>query len=135
MKPWIVCAAIAVLGVSGCAKPVDWADESRGAPHGKGRYIGVGLYHAGRMWAQVVDAEAPKDAAASRAKDDEEIVIVLDSSTGELRQCGNLSGACIAMNPWAKPLVAPRQAPVLLNKHAEQLDAEAEANARKARPN
>jgi len=133
MRVWIVCLAAAALGVSGCQKPVDTATGLLGGGHGKGRYFGVGLYPAGRMWSQVVRASGAKDPTASLPKDDEQVIVVLDSATGELRQCGNLSGACIAMNPWSKPLAATQQAPVLLGKHAEQLDAEwAQAEADRA---
>ncbi len=134
MKVWIACAAAAALGLGGCQKSADTAAGMLGGGHGKGRYFGVGLYPAGRMWSQVVRAAGAKDPSASLPKDDEQVIVVLDSATGELRQCGNLSGACIAMNPWSKPLAASQQAPVLLGKHAEQLDAEAEANAAKTRP-
>jgi hypothetical protein len=68
-----------------------------------------------------------KDPATSQPKDDEQIIVVLDSTTGELRHCGNLSGVCVAMNPWSKPLPASHTAPVLVGKHADQLDAEAAA--------
>ena len=137
MKTWIVAAAIAALSLGGCQKKAESPAEAAGtlhAPHGKGRYIGVGIYSPSRMWAQIVvaDADAPKDPAAALPVEDNEIIVVLDSNTGDLRQCGNLSGACIVMNPWAKPLAASHVAPVLLGKHAAQLDEEAEAAARTA---
>ena len=119
MKFWIVAGAIVAFGLTGCQKASDGA-SALGAPQGKGRYVGVGLFPAGRMWEQVVVADPAKDPAAARPADDEEIIVVLDSSTGELRQCGNLSGACIGMNPWAKP--ASQMAPAALVKHAQQLD-------------
>lgn len=121
MKLWIVAVAVAALGLAGCEKAGEGASPL-GASQGKGRYIGVGLFPAGRMWEQVVVADPAKDPAAAKPSDDEEIIVVLDSTTGELRQCGNLSGACIGMNPWAKP--ASQMAPAALVKHARQLDAE-----------
>ena len=51
----------------------------------------------------------------------------MDSATGELRQCGNLSGHCIGFNPWSRPLGSGQSAPVLLLKHAQQLQDEAAA--------
>ena len=132
MKIWIIVSAVAALGLGGCQKAGEMPASGLGAPHGKGRYFGVGLYPAGRMWPQLVAAETAKDPAASKLADDEEIIVVLDSATGELRQCGNLSGACISMNPWAKPLAPSRVAPVLLGKHAAQLNEEAEAAAKAA---
>jgi hypothetical protein len=133
MKPWIVFAALAAFGLSGCNKVADAPLGGRGAQQGKGRYVGLGLYPVGRMWAQVSGGEPPKDATAARPADDEQIVVVLDSSTGEVRQCGNLSGACIAMNPWARPSASGPGAPVLLGKHAQELDQEAEAALRKSK--
>jgi len=134
MKLWIVAAAIGALSLAGCQKPGETPPSSMGGFHSKGRYFGVGLYPAGRMWEQVVSAEAAKNPAAAQPKDDEQVIVVLDSATGELRQCGNLSGACIAMNPWSKPLVASHQAPVLVGKHAGDLDRENdEADAAAAR--
>jgi len=137
MKFWIAAGVIAALGLGGCQKkaetPAGTASTSR-APHGKGRYIGVGIYAPSQMWEQIVvaDADAPKDPAAALPAEDDEIIVVLDSNTGDLRQCGNLSGACIVMNPWAKPVAISHAAPVLLGKHAAQLDEEAEAAAKVA---
>jgi hypothetical protein len=121
MKVWIIAGAVAALSLGGCQKAPGGAASSL-TPQSKGRYVGVGLFPAGRMWEQVVVADPAKDSAA-RPADDEEIIVVLDSTTGELRQCGNLSGACIGMNPWAKP--ASQMAPTALVKHAQQLDDEA----------
>lgn len=121
MKRWIVAAAIAALSLGGCQKADGVAGE---ALHGKGRYVGVGLYAPSRMWEQVVVAEADgkTNPAAARPADDDEIIVVLDSNTGELRQCGNFSGACIAMSPWARALATSHNAPVLVGKHAGELD-------------
>jgi hypothetical protein len=69
------------------------------------------------------------DPAAATLDDDDHIVVVLDSATGQLRQCGNLSGHCIALNPWAKTATA-QGAPAALLKHARQLAEEAEREAR-----
>lgn len=113
---------LATLALAGCQR-------KEGAPvagglaalfGAKARYIGVGLYSPGRMWEQLVRADAPKDAAAAQLKDDEQVVVVLDSLTGEVRQCGNLSGYCTRMNPWTAS-----STPAQLARHAEQLDAEA----------
>jgi hypothetical protein len=76
------------------------------------------------MWAQLAQAQptAP-DPAAATLKDDEEIIVVVDTLTGEVRQCGNFSGHCVASNPWAKG-AAVQAAPATLLKHREQLEAE-----------
>jgi hypothetical protein len=129
----IIGGAVAALSLSACARPA--GDGSVGSPR-HGRYVGVGIYPAGQMWSQVVASNAPKDAAASRSSDDEQIIVVVDSATGELRQCGNLTGYCVGMNPWAKPLASSQVAPVPLVKHADQLAREAATVAKQevARP-
>ena len=117
-----------VVTLCGCQKKTEEAPVGLfGKP--SGRYVGVGHYMPGRLWKQLVHDDASKDPAASRLDDDEEIIAVLDSKTGEVRQCGNLSGYCISMNPWANPLAASQHAPIPLTKHARQLDEEAEAKA------
>jgi hypothetical protein len=131
VKVSVVVAAIATLSVFGCNKPAAFSGSS-----GHGRYAGVGLYPAGQMWSQIAAANTPKDASAARPNDDEQVIVVLDTVTGELRQCGNLTGYCVGMNPWAKPLVASQIAPIPLAKHADQIaqEAEAAAKANEARP-
>jgi hypothetical protein len=123
---WVVLGAIAAtLCLSGCNKPRD-AVEGGGDSHG--RYAGVGIYPAGRIWAQMVAPKAAKDSLAN-LHDDEQVIVVVDSRTGEVRQCGNMTGYCIGMNPWAGPLPAPQGAPVQVLKHGAELDADAEAAA------
>jgi len=68
--------------LSGCSERADDAAADL-ARHG--RYVGVGIYPAGQMWAQVVVANATKGASASRLNDDEQIIVIVDSATGELR--------------------------------------------------
>jgi hypothetical protein len=46
--------------------------------------------------------------------DDQAIIVVVDSATGEIRSCGDLSGYCIGQNPWKKPLASGQGAPVAL---------------------
>jgi hypothetical protein len=117
------------LALCACNRPAGSALFGQG-PHGRiGRYAGVGLYPAGSMWSQLAAAAAPKDAAAARVTDDEQVIVVIDSQTGELRQCGNLSGYCIGLNPWAKPLATTQAAPAPLLKHAAELAQEAAAAA------
>ncbi|MFT4254136.1 MAG: hypothetical protein QM608_16835 [Caulobacter sp.] len=93
---------------------------------GTGRYAGIGVFDTGRLWAQMVRENAPSEPEKARIDDDEHVIVVVDTHTGEVRQCGDLSGYCISMNPWngAKP-----PAPVKLAKHAVDLDAEAQAKA------
>src|SRR4051794_39022209 len=80
-----------------------------------GRYAGIGTFDAGRLWEQMAGAAAAKDPNTARLADDEHVIVVLDSHTGEVRQCGDHSGVCVAMNPWSG---APLVAPVNLGNHA-----------------
>ena len=116
MRFSIPIALAAFLGLYGCNMPANtpFAEASR-----HDRYVGIGTYPVGQMWSQVVVANPPKDTAASRASDDEQIIVVVDTATGEIRQCGNYSGYCVSMNPWARPLTPSQTAPVPLIKHAE----------------
>ncbi|MEO6360922.1 MAG: hypothetical protein ABIO43_10160 [Sphingomicrobium sp.] len=64
----------------------------------------------------------------AKLEDDENVIVVIDSQTGEVRQCGDHSGFCVTMTPWAAQ--GPRTAaPVKLKKHAADLDAEDQAKA------
>ena len=127
MKRWIVLAVLACMALTGCQKKAEAPASNLFGSSARGRYLGVAVYTPGRMWEQVVRAGAATDAAFATLKDDEQVIVVVDSATGELRQCGNLSGFCIAMNPWSKPAAA---VPTALLKHAQQLDDEAAAQAR-----
>jgi hypothetical protein len=80
-----------------------------------GRYSGIGTYYAGAMW-QRMAADAPRDPQAATLRDDEQVIVTVDSHTGEVRQCGNLSGQCIRSNPWSG---APQ--PVRVTEHAEEI--------------
>jgi len=119
MKVFLLAGGLAVAALGGCSRQVD-APTSAVA---HGRYVGVGHYSPGPMWSQVVRVGAPADAAA-RTRDDEQVIIVMDTNTGEVRQCGALSGYCIGMNPWAKPLAPGQSAPLAVAKHWDELSAE-----------
>ncbi|MFZ5721304.1 MAG: hypothetical protein ACOY5Y_17730 [Pseudomonadota bacterium] len=122
MRYQVWTAAWILLAAGGCQKS-EGSDYSDGAK-GSGRYQGVGVYKAGEMWAQLSRADSASEPAAARLDDDQEVIVVIDNLTGELRQCGNLSGYCIAMNPWSRP--AP-PSPASLRKHAADLRREVEA--------
>ena len=124
----LLAAAVAALTVGGCTRKDEAASPSAGPLH-RGRFSAVGLYAPGQMWRQLAASAPtkdgpPADPAAASLDDDEQILVVLDSATGEVRQCGNLSGRCIAMNPWSKPVGGAPAAPAALLKHAGQLQAE-----------
>jgi len=112
----------AALLLTGC----DRGEPGSSGPgsEGRGRYSGIGIYEAGRMWSQVkVDSAAPPAGRAGLA-DDEHVIVVVDNRTGEVRQCGDHSGLCVAMNPWTSD--KPTALPAPLNKTAADLDAETE---------
>jgi hypothetical protein len=128
---WLV-VVFPALGLGACSR--------YGIPEGgseRGRFAGIGIYSADKMWSQILGEDAPKSPASARLKDDQEVIVVVDSHTGEIRQCGNLSGFCVAMNPWSGNLSGSRNAPLSLGKHAEVLSREeaasAEADAEAAR--
>ena len=111
-------ALLAAACLGGCG------EEPNGSPAAEhhGRYHGIGTYAAGRMWSRMVAAERPAHSAAANLADDEQVIVVVDGQTGEVRQCGNLSGHCIGMNPWSEPLGQGRTAPVNLTEHAADVD-------------
>jgi hypothetical protein len=104
--------------LAGCGGPVS---DGPGPQQG-GRYAGIGLYGAGDMWQRLVAASRPQDAAAASLRDDEMVIVVVDSRTGEVRQCGNLSGHCIGSNPWAAPLGREQTLPVNLTETRAAVD-------------
>jgi len=117
--------AMTLLALAGC----DRQDAVSGPGHhgGGGRYQGIGIYPADQLWPRLSAADTNKDQARALRADDGQIIIVVDTRTGEVRQCGNLSGYCVSMNPWSGPLAADRSAPVSLSKHAAELANEASA--------
>ena len=116
--------------LSGCGQQ---GAVSGPGPKSQGRYAGIGTYDAGRLWGQMAGIEAPTDAAAAKLEDDEHIIVVIDSHTGEVRQCGDYSGVCVAMNPWAGQ-GARSATPVKLKKHAADLAAEDQATVEEVEP-
>jgi hypothetical protein len=69
-----------------------------------------------------------KGRPTARQIDDQAIIVVEDSRTGEVRACGDLTGYCVGMNPWTLPLSAARHAPVAMSEH-QQLPGNAAAAA------
>lgn len=114
MRAWTIGLAASCLlaGCSGASSPAP------AGPRSQGRYAGIGVVDAGRLWAQMSGAGSPSDPAAARLADDEHVIVVLDSHTGEVRQCGDYSGYCVAMNPWSG---TPPSLPAKLAKHAADL--------------
>ncbi len=114
MRSTIVLGLFAALGLAACEKPRPAATPALQAA----RYIGVGTYSPGRLWMRIIHPDS-KDLAAARLSDDDQVIVVVDTQTGEVRQCGNLSGFCVAMNPWDKP--AAQSAPAPMQQHEIRL--------------
>ncbi len=108
-------AILVALALGGCGPRIDSATH---AP--SGRYAGVGIYPADRTWTKMSGADKPADKAAATISDDQVVIVTVDSNTGELRQCGNLSGYCIGLNPWTRQLGKPQTAPVSVTEHAPE---------------
>jgi hypothetical protein len=117
---WIGLVLTAFV-MAGCNKG-DEASSSIGQKS-PGRYAGIGTFEAGRLWQEMKGAPASQDPTTANLADDEHIIVVLDSHTGEIRQCGDHSGFCVAMNPWTGTGNVAG-APVKLAKHAANLDME-----------
>jgi hypothetical protein len=122
---------LAALALCGCHRRA--FDQPGNAGHG--RYVGVGHYAPGPAWARVVHPDQSNDPARARLADDDQIIVVMDSDSGEIRQCGNLSGVCVSLSPWSRPVAASQVAPVELTKHADQAgQAAQDANTAAATP-
>ena len=117
--------ALALLSLAACKRPNEApASDTEASAHG--RYVGIGIYDAGTPWSKMIQAEAtptnkdqPKDEAAAKTIDDQVIIVVEDSKTGEVRACGDLTGYCIGMNPWNKALLPSQIAPIRLSEHIQ----------------
>jgi hypothetical protein len=109
------------FALGGCHK-ASWAGGD--TKPSLGRYTGIGIYPTDKMWPEIAGAEQPKDKAAATTADDQNVIVVVDGETGEIRQCGNLSGYCVGMNPWNHALGGKQTAPLDLDKHAAELEVE-----------
>ena len=124
-------AGMVVVAVGGCKKnaasDTGWFGLS--SDQGHGRYAGIGIYSPGPEWAKMIAAQQPQDTPAARLVDDSAVIVVVDSHTGEVRGCGDMTGYCVGMNPWKAPLPASQLAPVSLTDHAKASDAGSSAPA------
>ena len=116
-------AFLGVLLLGGFLSGCDRHDAAGTGPKSAGRYVGIGVFEPGRLWQEIAGAPSPKDPAAAKLEDDEHVIVVIDSHTGEVRQCGDHSGFCVVMNPWSGAGSAAT-APVKLAKHEADLIAE-----------
>lgn len=103
-----------ILCVAGC----DQAPDNPGPPVRQGRYAGIGTYPVNELWSRMEVASAPKDKVAATIEDDSQIIVTVDSVTGEVRQCGDLSGYCTTMSPWAGSPAGRGNAPVRMKAHS-----------------
>ena len=73
------CLAITACLLSACNQ--EPAASSAG-PRSAGRYAGIGTFDAGRLWHQMKGPPNSRDSAAAKLADDEHVIVVLDSHTG-----------------------------------------------------
>ena len=119
----IIAIACCVFA-SGCNRSPEAGANGSRSP---GRFAGIGVFDAGRLWAEMTGSPSQPDAAAARLQDDEHVIVVLDSHTGEVRQCGDHTGFCVSMNPWTGTGTQVAL-PANLAKHASDLAKEDKAN-------
>jgi hypothetical protein len=93
-------------------------------PQRHGRYAGIGVFEPGRLWSRMAVPKQAKASPAATIADDEHVIVVVDSVTGEVRQCGDHSGYCVSMNPWGQGPAPEQRAPVPLAAHAADLQRE-----------
>jgi len=119
MKVSLCAVLLATAALGGCN---GMTELSAHAP--SGRYAGVGLYQADRTWTKMSGADKPVDKNRATIADDQVVIVVVDSRTGEVRQCGNMSGYCTGLNPWSQPLGSGHVTPVYVTEHAPEKTAE-----------
>ena len=97
---------VLLAGLCACSRP----QTVGGSPAGDGgRYAGFGVYAADEGWRRLAGPEPVSDKpadgapAAATIKDDDVVLVTIDTHSGEVRQCGAVSGYCVAMNPWSRP--------------------------------
>src|SRR3954447_20867483 len=110
---------LATICLGGCGPEHSDADAS----HHGGRYQGIGVYGAGQMWQHIVRSRSGSgDERAATPGDDEVVIAVVDSRTGEIRQCGNITGYCVRMNPWQNQLGPAQTLPAAVDSHLPEVE-------------
>jgi len=110
----------ALMGLEGCHRGAWSGDEAtRG---GRGHFAGVGIYQPNLNWTQLAEAPTTNGPSAAKRVDDQAIIVVVDTNSGEIRACGDLSGYCVAQNPWRAGLAASQLTPVPMAAHATPQD-------------
>jgi hypothetical protein len=122
-----IAALTALVALGGCKKAPAVGDWFGGATDRHGRYEGVGLYTPSQQWTHIVASQQPKDTPSAKPIDDQVLIVVEDSVTGEVRACGDLTGYCIGMNPWKSGLLQSQIAPINLTEHVKPPESAAPA--------
>jgi hypothetical protein len=128
----LVLIGFACIALAGCTKMDESAGETQRSA-AKGRYAGVGVFDAGRLWGKMIVPPGKGDDSTARLADDEHVIVVVDSQTGEVRQCGDHSGYCVSIAPWSAANSTPTL-PAKLSIHNDQLDAQPTENAAPIKP-
>ena len=125
MRAFVIAGLLIALGGCNLAESANVPNGDR--PGKDGRYVGIGIYTPGDLWTQVgtTTNATGNDTAAATPDDDDQILVVTDTRTGEIRQCGNLSGRCLTMNPWGGDAARRSGIPASLLEHAVDLRREA----------
>ena len=114
----LIFTVVACLALGGCERADQTSADGRQSVT-KGRYSGVGVFDAGRLWGKMIVTQDKKDEAAARLMDDEHIIVVVDSQTGEVRQCGDHTGYCVSISPWNAANASAPVLPAKLSEHGE----------------
>ena len=117
---------VALFLLGGCDRGSDGGGIVRAPRHG--RFGGIGVFEAGPLWSKLAVTKPAGNAQAATTADDEHVIVVVDTDTGEVRECGDLSGTCAAFNPWTRAVASGQGAPVSLTAHAEDLARETASN-------
>lgn len=90
----LVVVLVAAAAMGGCNKTGGMAEGDGQAAHG--RFAGVGVTEAGPHWSRAIVANRPaNDPGAAKTALDDHVIVMVDTRTGEIRQCGDVSGYCI----------------------------------------
>jgi hypothetical protein len=121
-KPKLILAVFAAQAAAGChPEAAGWFG---GPGASQGRYAGIGIYSPAQAWTRMVAAQQAKETSAARTVDDQAIIVTVDSQTGEVRSCGDMTGYCVGMNPWKTALASSQLAPIHLTQHAKLVEPE-----------
>ena len=124
MKRRVIWIVLAVgLSLAACSKKatddLGASDQPWFGGDQHGRFVGVGIYNPSDEWAHLVANQSAKDSQTAKPIDDQVIIVVEDSVTGEVRAFGDLTGYCIGTNPWKTALVSSQITPVKLTQHSK----------------